>query len=40
MASAVLFFIINLIGLGTGPLIVGILSDLMRPEYGDADALR
>lgn len=40
VASAVLFFIINLIGLGTGPLIVGILSDLMRPEYGDADALR
>jgi MFS family permease len=40
VASAVLFFIINLVGLGTGPLIIGALSDLMRPAYGDADALR
>jgi hypothetical protein len=36
----VLFFILNLIGLGTGPLIIGALSDLMRPDFGDADALR
>jgi len=40
VASAVLFFILNLIGLGTGPLIIGALSDLMRPDFGDADALR
>ena len=40
VASAALFFILNLIGLGLGPLIVGALSDLMRPEFGDANALR
>jgi MFS family permease len=40
VASAALFFILNLIGLGLGPLIVGSLSDLMRPGFGDADALR
>ena len=40
VASAALFFIINLVGLGLGPLIVGSLSDLMRPTYGDADGLR
>jgi hypothetical protein len=40
VASAALFFIINLVGLGLGPLTVGSLSDLMRPEFGDADGLR
>jgi MFS family permease len=40
VASAALFFILNLIGLGLGPLIVGTLSDLMRPDFGDADGLR
>ena len=40
VASAVFFFLINLIGLGLGPLIIGTLSDLMRPAMGDADALR
>jgi MFS family permease len=40
VASAALFFILNLIGLGLGPLIVGSLSDLMRPDFGDANALR
>ena len=35
LASAVLLFIINLIGLGGGPLAVGILSDLLKPTYGD-----
>lgn len=40
VASAVLFFFLNLIGLGLGPFIVGSLSDLMRPSFGDADALR
>ena len=40
VASAALFFIINLIGLGLGPLTIGIISDLLRPEFGDADGLR
>lgn len=34
-ASAVLFFILNLIGLGLGPLTVGALSDWLLPTYGD-----
>ena len=40
VASAVLFFLINLIGLGLGPLVIGTLSDTMRPMLGDADGLR
>lgn len=39
MGSAVLFFIINLIGLGLGPLFVGVASDLLNPAYGQ-DSLR
>jgi predicted MFS family arabinose efflux permease len=39
VASAALFFIVNLIGLGLGPLIVGSLSDLLRADYGDAGGL-
>ena len=39
LASAVLFFIVNLIGLGLGPTIVGIVSDTLSPHYG-ADGLR
>lgn len=35
MASAVLFFVLNLIGLGIGPIATGYISDLLRPEYGD-----
>ncbi len=38
-ASAILFFVLNLIGLGLGPLTVGLLSDLYRPWAGD-DSLR
>ncbi len=34
-ASAILFFILNLIGLGFGPLVVGYLSDLLTPTFGD-----
>ena len=34
-ASAILFFILNLIGLGIGPMATGMLSDFLRPEYGD-----
>lgn len=33
-ASAILLFILNLIGLGLGPQAVGILSDLLAPTYG------
>ena len=38
-AAAILLFILNMIGLGLGPLWVGILSDLLRPALGD-DSLR
>jgi predicted MFS family arabinose efflux permease len=34
MASAILLFILNLIGLGLGPLFAGFLSDQLRPEFG------
>ena len=39
MSSAVLFFILNLIGLGMGPLTAGFLSDVFTEQYGD-DGLR
>lgn len=39
MASAVLFFILNLIGLGLGPLSVGVASDLLAPIVG-SESLR
>ena len=35
LASAILLFIINLIGLGGGPVMVGIVSDRLKPIYGD-----
>ena len=34
LASAILFFILNLIGLGMGPLTAGALSDYFSAEYG------
>ncbi len=34
MGSAVLFLILNLIGLGLGPLFVGVVSDSLAPTYG------
>jgi len=34
VAAAVLLFILNIIGLGAGPQAVGILSDVLRDEYG------
>jgi MFS transporter, Spinster family, sphingosine-1-phosphate transporter len=34
MASALLLFSQNLIGLGLGPLLFGALSDLLKPAYG------
>ncbi len=35
MAAAVLLFMSSLIGLGLGPQIVGIVSDALRPAYGE-----
>ena len=34
LASAVLLFVINIIGLGLGPQTIGILSDLLAPRFG------
>jgi predicted MFS family arabinose efflux permease len=39
LASALLLFIINLIGLGLGPWFVGMLSDALKPSYG-VDSIR
>ncbi len=39
MASAVLFFILNLIGLGLGPVFVGVVSDFLAPSLG-SESLR
>ena len=39
MASAILIFFINIVGLGFGPWAVGLLSDFLHPTYGD-DSLR
>ncbi len=39
MASAILFLILNLIGLGLGPQAVGILNDLLAPSLG-VEAIR
>ncbi|MCW6533462.1 spinster family MFS transporter [Sphingomonas lycopersici] len=38
-AAAIQLFVGNLIGLGLGPLVIGVLSDLLRPLLG-ADSLR
>jgi MFS family permease len=35
MASAILYFVLNIIGLGLGPLTVGILSDTFADTYGE-----
>lgn len=35
VAAAVLLFILNIIGLGAGPQLVGVLSDLLKDSYGD-----
>ena len=34
LSSAILFFILNIIGLGAGPSSVGLVSDLLQPAYG------
>lgn len=33
--SAILFFVLNLIGLGFGPLVIGMVSDALIPQFGD-----
>jgi len=38
-ASAILLFILNLVGLGAGPFVVGLLNDLWHPRFGD-EAIR
>lgn len=35
VAAAVLLFILNIIGLGLGPQVTGVVSDLLRPQFGD-----
>ncbi len=40
MATAVLFMVVNLIGLGIGPSAVGIFSSYFQAEYGLAGGLR
>ena len=35
VASALLLFVINIIGLGLGPQMVGVVSDLLAPRFGD-----
>jgi MFS family permease len=37
--TAILQVLSNLIGFGIGPLVGGVLSDLLRPQFGD-DSLR
>ena len=34
LASAILLFINNIIGLGLGPLMIGVLSDYFSADYG------
>ena len=34
LTSAILFFVLNLVGLGFGPLVVGLISDLLKPVLG------
>ena len=34
VAAAVLLFILNIIGLGFGPQAVGLLSDVLAPQFG------
>ncbi|MBP7704656.1 MAG: MFS transporter [Caulobacter sp.] len=39
-AAAVLLFVINLIGLGLGPLLVGLLSDYLTVSMGEGEGVR
>lgn len=35
MSAAMAMFVINLVGLGMGPWVIGALSDLLRPQFGE-----
>ncbi|MFW6094298.1 MAG: spinster family MFS transporter [Pseudomonadota bacterium] len=35
LASAILLFVVNIVGLGLGPFLVGVVSDLLREPFGD-----
>jgi len=35
LTSAVLFFVLNIIGLGLGPFMTGLVSDLLQTAYGE-----
>jgi len=39
-AAALFLFILSVIGMGLGPLYIGMLSDFWEPSMGEADALR
>ncbi len=39
-ASALFFFVLSILGVGFGPFVVGVFSDLLAPALGEADALR
>ena len=39
VASAILLFVLNLIGMGLGPYFIGILSDVLNPTFG-AESIR
>ena len=39
MASAILLFLLNLIGHGLGPMMTGFMSDWLTPQFG-VDSLR
>jgi MFS family permease len=39
MAGAILLFVLNLIGLGGGPIFLGRVSDMAKPRYGDHSLL-
>jgi len=39
VASAILLFMLNIIGMGLGPYLVGVFSDLLNPSTG-IDSLR
>jgi len=38
-SSSILFLVLNLVGLGFGPLVVGMISDYLAPSYG-AESIR
>jgi MFS family permease len=39
VASAILLFVLNLIGMGLGPYLIGVLSEILTPQFG-AESIR